>query len=57
MDLAGGLDEVSDTEAPAPAAEAEEPAAPAVDDPWALPAEPQVRADDDDLDAFLADLG
>ncbi len=58
MDLAGGLDEVSDAEAPAPAAETEEPAAPAADDPWAaLPAEPQVSADDDDLDAFLADLG
>ena len=64
MELAGGLDEVpadppaapvaSDEAAPA----ADDPwAAPAADDPWAPPAEKQVNADDDDLDAFLADLG
>ena len=61
MDLASGLDEevaelAAETPAEAPAAETLTEA-PAVDDPWAPPAEEQVNTDDDDLDAFLADLG
>lgn len=59
MELAGGLDEevaeaaVAAEATPAePIAEADAPA-----DPWALPTENQVTSDDDDLDAFLADLG
>ena len=61
MDLASGLDEevaelAAETPAEASAAETSTEA-PAVDDPWAPPAEEQVNTDDDDLDAFLADLG
>ena len=59
MELAGGLDEeVAEAAAAAeatpaePIAEADAPA-----DPWAPPTENQVTSDDDDLDAFLADLG
>ena len=59
MDLAGGLEEdAEDVTGEAPAVEIAP--APEVsadgDDPWAPPADPQVNADDDDLDAFLADL-
>ena len=61
MELAGGLDEVPADPPAAPVASDEAaPVAtdePAADDPWAPPAENQVIADDDDLDAFLADLG
>ena len=67
MEMVGGLDEVpadpepvaSNDAAPAVApAATQEPATqePAADDPWALPADNQLNADDDDLDAFLADL-
>ena len=58
MELAGGLEQVPADPPAAPVAS--DPAAtdaPAADDPWALPLENQVNADDDDLDAFLADLG
>ena len=59
MELAGGLDEeVAEAAAAAEATPAEpiaEVDAPA--DPWAPPTENQVISDDDDLDAFLADLG
>ncbi|MBL99671.1 MAG: hypothetical protein CMM06_08255 [Rhodopirellula sp.] len=59
MELAGGLDEeVAEAAAAAEATPAEpiaEVDAPA--DPWAPPTENQVTSDDDDLDAFLADLG
>ena len=58
MELAGGLDQVPADPPAAPVAS--DPAAtdaPAADDPWALPVENQVNTDDDDLDAFLADLG
>ncbi len=63
MEMVGGLDEVPADPEPvasndaAPAA-TQEPATqePAADDPWALPADNQLNADDDDLDAFLADL-
>ena len=57
MDLAGGLDET--VEKPAEQDPVAEPASAdlaTTDDPWAPPTEPQVKADDDDLDAFLADL-
>ena len=60
MELAGGLDDVPADPDPAPSSEAAPLATdePVADDPWAaLPAaENQVNADDDDLDAFLADL-
>ena len=54
MDLAGGLEEdVEEVPAAESASVAEEPAD---DDPWAPPTKPNVNPDDDDLDAFLADL-
>ena len=61
MELAGGLDQVA-ADPPAVPVASDEAAPPATDeaaadDPWALPVENQVDADDDDLDAFLADLG
>ncbi|MBT6723343.1 MAG: FHA domain-containing protein [Planctomycetaceae bacterium] len=54
MDLAGGLEEEVAEVAPADAAPEAEP--PATDDPWAPPTKPKINPDDDDLDAFLADL-
>jgi len=57
MDLAGGLEEeVSEVAEVPPAEAAPEAEQPATDDPWAPPTKPKVNADDDDLDAFLADL-
>ena len=59
MDLAGGLDEeVAEAAAAAEAIPAERiPEADAPADPWAPPTGGQISSDDDDLDAFLADLG
>ena len=61
MELAGGLDEVPADPPAAPVASDEAAPAvtdePAADDPWAPLVENQVDADDDDLDAFLAELG
>ena len=54
MDLAGGLEEEVAEIPPADAAPEAEP--PATDDPWAPPTKPKINPDDDDLDAFLADL-
>ena len=57
MDLAGGLEEeVAEVAEVAPADAAPEAEPPATDDPWAPPTKPKINPDDDDLDAFLADL-
>ena len=57
MDLAGGLEEeVEEVEEVAPADAAPEAEQPATEDPWAPPTKPKINPDDDDLDAFLADL-